>query len=53
MALPWYCSLVVSTLIKGSPPQKLLKLYFFVKAPVVQTLDSAIHRINYYLTDKY
>ena len=25
----------------------------FVLAPVVQTLDSAIHRINHYLADKY
>ena len=24
-----------------------------VQAPVVQTLDSAIHRINYYPADKY
>ena len=27
------------------------KLFFL--APVVQTLDSAIHRINYYPADKY
>ena len=31
----------------------MLHFNFKCVAPVVQTLDSAIHRINYYPADKY
>ena len=30
-----------------------VRLQSFYQAPVVQTLDSAIHRINHYPADKY
>ena len=33
--------------------KKVTEIIFLVKAPVAQTLDSAIHRINHYSTDKY
>ena len=34
--------------IASNPPKFLAHL-----APIVQTLDSAIHRINHYVVDKY
>ena len=34
-------------------PVKKPKCQFVNQAPVVQTLDSAIHRINHYPADKY
>ena len=34
-------------------PLNIRNAEFNVQAPVVQTLDSAIHRINHYPADKY
>ena len=33
--------------------KSLIWTRFILQAPVVQTLDSAIHRINHYPADKY
>ena len=37
----------------GHTSSVVKKISLLIRAPVVQTLDSAIHRINHYPTDKY
>ena len=39
--------------IQGIGLEKRKPLQVVIQAPVVQTLDSAIHRINHYPADKY
>ena len=42
-----------STLQKTGKGNNITLFYIIYQAPVVQTLDSAIHRINHYPADKY